>query len=81
MGTDKTDPQSLVDNLKDAGCEPETVILFLKLHEEDNANGQLCLLAEHRKKLLEEIHREQTKLDCLDYLLYHMRKKQAVYQR
>lgn len=73
--------EKMIQNLKDAGCEPETVILFLQLCKDGNANGQLSLLAEHRKKLLDEIHREQAKLDCLDYLIYQMRKGQAAYQR
>ena len=29
--------------------------------------------AEHRQKLLEEVHRVQKEIDCLDYLVYQMK--------
>ena len=36
---------------------------------------QLRLLSGHRKNLLERLHREEKRIDCLDYLLYQMQKK------
>ena len=35
----------------------------------------MAVLTVHRKKLLEGIHAEQKKLDCLDYLIFKMRKE------
>lgn len=69
----KNNNKCLVDALKDAGCEPETVILFLQMHEDENLKGQLSLLAEHRKILLDKIHSEQARLDCLDYFIHQIK--------
>lgn len=73
MAKEKERYKNIVQNLKDAGCDPETVIVFLKLCEDGKTGHQLCLLAEHRKNLLTGIHREQTKLDCLDYLIHKIK--------
>lgn len=53
-------------NLVDAGCSAEETELFLRSGREQ----QLCFLSKHRKKLLELVHRDQHRLECLDYLLY-----------
>lgn len=34
------------------------------------------LLGKHRDTLLDTMHREQKRIDCLDYLLYQMKKAQ-----
>ena len=34
----------------------------------------LRLLNQHRRLLLDAMHREQKRIDCLDYLLYQIRK-------
>lgn len=73
--------EKILRNLKDAGCESETVTLFLQLQKNGKTGDQLCLLARHRKKLLDGLHSEQAKLDCLDYLICQMKKEQAVYER
>lgn len=35
--------------------------------------GLLTLLARHRAALLEEVHRGERKIDCLDYLIYQLK--------
>lgn len=74
MKTAHRDRESLVQNLEDAGCSPQMVERFLKLWEGGDEVKQLRLLAEHRQKLLEEVHRVQKEIDCLDYLVYQMKK-------
>ena len=39
------------------------------------ARLQLQLLAQHRKCLLEKVHREERRIQCLDYLVYQMEKE------
>ena len=34
----------------------------------------LRLLTAHRRHLLDTLHQEQKRIDCLDYLVYQMRK-------
>lgn len=66
--------ESIIQNLKDAGCDSETIKNFMAdLQKGKEANG-LKRLAAHRKNLLDSLHREQKCIDCLDYLVYQMRK-------
>ena len=65
--------ESIIQNLKDAGCDSETIEQFMAdLQKGKRANG-LKRLAVHRKNLLDSLHREQKCIDCLDYLVYQMR--------
>ena len=56
-------------NLLDAGCDEAFIAEF------DGLCGcaQLCRLKARRRELLDSIHAEQKKLDCLDYLIYQLR--------
>ncbi len=64
----------VIQNLRDAGCGPQTVEEFLTLGAQGDLQGQLCLLSKHRKQLLDRIHREEQQISCLDYLVYEMEK-------
>lgn len=70
-----TSVQAVIRNLKDAGCNPETVKEFLALDGEGKIGEQLKLLDRQRQQLLEQIHREETCIDCLDYLVHKLNKK------
>lgn len=64
----------IIQNLKDAGCDSETIEKFMAdLQKGKEANG-LKRLAVHRKNLLDSLHREQKRIDCLDYFIYQMKK-------
>ena len=67
--------QAVIQNLKDAGCCRETVERFLALGDAGDVQGQLQLLAQHRKCLLEKVHRKERRIQCLDYLVYQMEKE------
>ena len=67
---------SLERNLEDAGCSSETVRQFMELQGKGEEEKQLLLLSDQRKALLEQIHREEKKINCLDYLVYQIQKKQ-----
>lgn len=71
MDTDR----EVLQNLSDAGCDEETIARFRALSDSDDAPGQLKLLYAHRKELLDAVHEDQSKLRCLDYLIYRMQKK------
>ena len=65
--------ESIIQNLKDAGCDPDTIENFMAdLQKGKEANG-LKRLAVHRKNLLDSLHREQKCIDCLDYFVYQMK--------
>lgn len=62
----------VLQNLKDAGCPGETICAFA---DSKDMRQRPAVLTAHRKKLLDGIHAEQKKLDCLDYLIFKMRKE------
>ena len=66
---------TVVQNLKDAGCTDERVEKFMALQDSESEEQQLRLLSGHRKHLLEKLHRDERRIDCLDYLIYQMEKK------
>lgn len=70
-----TSNQAVLQNLEDAGCDLKTVKEFLMLDGEGKTGEQLRLLERHRQQLLERVHREEKKIDCLDYLVYQLNKK------
>ena len=67
--------QSMIQNLKDAGCDSNMIEQFLACHENGNVEKQQKLLSDHRRQLLERVHTEEKKIDCLDYLDYQLRKE------
>lgn len=69
------DKDALRQNLIDAGCDPALTERFLSLTEQGREKEALTLLAKHRKNLLEHCHVAEKKIDCLDYLVYHMEKQ------
>ncbi len=68
-----TEEQLLLRNLQDAGCGETDIQRYFKLREEGREQEQLRFLSAHRVKLLDQVHKSQEKLDCLDYLIYSMK--------
>lgn len=64
--------EAIIQNLKDAGCDSDTIEKFMADLQQGKKSSGLKRLAVHRKKLLESLHREQKCIDCLDYLVYQM---------
>ena len=58
-------------NLIDAGCDDTFISIF---EYSDTAKCQK-MLAEHRRKLLDEIHTKEHCINCLDYLVFMMKKE------
>ena len=51
--------QALLDNLEDAGCDSKFVERFLALEQSGQYREQLRLLSDHRRELLDCLHREE----------------------
>ena len=66
----------LLQNLEDAGCNADLIKQYLKLQQTGKRQEQIHLLSMHRVALLDELHRSQHKIDCLDYLIYTLKKEQ-----
>lgn len=71
--------EAVVQNLRDAGCSPDTIRCFMGYFDKGHWKEQLSLLEEHRARILSKVHEEEKQIDCLDYLVYQIqnRKKQA----
>lgn len=66
--------EAIEQNLRDAGCDEKCICQFMEDMEEKREKEGLKLLQSHRRKLLDAMHREQKRIDCLDYLVYEMQK-------
>lgn len=69
---------SMLVNLRDAGCDDGMIERYLEIATDDSqcALKLIRLLTPHRKALLDALHADQAKLDCLDYLLFQLRNAQ-----
>ena len=59
-------------NLADAGLPEATISEILSLLGEGRDIAVRRILARHRTNLLNTVHENQTRIDCLDYLIYDM---------
>ena len=66
--------EAIIQNLRDAGCDDETIAAFMGCVREEREAESLRLLKKQRSLLLDAVHREEKKIDCLDYLVYRMQK-------
>lgn len=65
----------VIRNLKDAGCDTLVIEKFLELQSEGKTKEQLSLLSCQRAFLLQKLHENQKRIDCLDFLTFNMKKK------
>ena len=70
--------ESIIRNLKDSGCSNATIEAFVASLRTKKYSEGMKLLAAHRRTLLEELHREQKQIDCLDYLVYKIKKENLI---
>ena len=63
--------ESIMQNLLDAGCDAQFADTFFR----EDSQSQLKLLSCHRCRLLDTIHAHQKQLDCLDYLIYSIKRR------
>lgn len=62
-------------NLEDAGCDEHTTQKCIALMKAGRPEETLPLLFHYRRELLDHVRSGQKKLDCLDYLIYQIQKK------
>ena len=58
----------LLQNLADAGCGPEIIRQCMALAQKQNQ-------AELMRVLLDTVHQNEKRIDCLDYLVYTLKKQ------
>lgn len=74
--TEWNQEESIRRNLQDAGCSEEFIQKFLEIGEKEPPDRKKRMLNQHRSHLLDNLHREQKRIDCLDYLIYQFDKQQ-----
>ena len=62
-------------NLIDAGCSPELVRQCATLVQQKETSELMRVLSRHKKGLLDTVHQNEKRIDCLDYLIYHLEKQ------
>ncbi len=75
---DSYNENAIVQNLIDAGCGQEFIAEFMDNLRTENTSKSLKLLAAHRRLLVDNLHKEQKRIDCLDYLVYRMTKENSI---
>lgn len=68
--------QDLILNLKAAGFNKTLIQKFLDCRKAGKTMEQLRLLAQKREGLLDQVHREEKQIHCLDYLVYQIEKEE-----
>lgn len=77
MGTSNEERlERLRRHLQDAGCGVQVVTRFLELEQRQCRQEQYRLLAAQKALLLQKLHRIQNRIDCLDHLVYTMRREE-----
>lgn len=66
--------EAVIQNLRDADCDEKTIAAFLDCIRNGREPESLLLLKKQRSQLLDIVHREEKKIDCLDYLIYQMQR-------
>lgn len=64
--------EAIIQNLKDAGCGQETIDCCLACLDSGQKKELLRRLEKHRKGLLDQVHKGQKQIDCLDYLVFQI---------
>ena len=70
---DETNKEFLMRrNLTDAGFPESEIVRIISLLEEGREAAVHRIIAQHRTDLLNTVHENQKRIDCLDYLVYDM---------
>lgn len=67
----------LIQNLEDAGCDKELTQKCLGLAKNENLSELLKILSAYKQQLLSVVHVKQKEVDCLDYLIYSIKKNES----
>ena len=71
-----SDAQAILrENLKDAGCGPDMNCRCEVLAHGEKKAELMRALSLHRRALLDAVHENERRIDCLDYLIYQFEKQ------
>ncbi len=63
-------PARIAENLRDAGCPDSFIEEFLDAYASGAPEAQRRLLERQRRCILDQLHAEQKRLECFDFLRY-----------
>lgn len=75
MSFHEMNSETMIQSLKDAGCDSTTTQEFLRLWETGFKKEAIRLLSCHRCHLMCMIHEAQKPVDILDYIICQLKKK------
>ena len=64
-------------NLIDAGCSEKSANIYLTLLRAGKKSEMLRLLESYQKELLDRLHADRQKIDCLDFFIFQMKKEKG----
>ena len=65
--------EDTVQNMKDAGCSPETIHSCVSCIQTGRKKELMKKLDIQRNTLLDKVHEGERQIDCLDYLVYRLK--------
>ena len=75
--SEKCKKEAMAQCLKDAGCEDTVIERFLEDFGSGRLKESIRILQKHRETLLDDLHRGQKRIDCLDYLIFMLQTKKS----
>ena len=74
-----SDAQAILrENLKDAGCDQDMICRCEVLAQGEKKAELIRALSLHRQTLLDAVHENERRIDCLDYLIYQIEKQDRI---
>lgn len=70
--------EDIIQNLKDAGCSEQQMKDICSMYEDGRIQDMIRSLRCHRCRLMDQLHESQSKVDCLDFLVYQIEKEQKI---
>ena len=67
--------QDLIQNLTDSGCDAQTINRICALCQAGYTEDAIRSLRVFRCGLMDELHKSQARVDCLDYLVNQLQKE------
>ncbi len=65
----------ITENLKDVGCNNKLIEEVIKLYDTGKKEKIKEILSVHRKEILDNEHKAQKQIDCLDFFLYQIERE------
>ena len=74
-----SDAQAILwETLKDAGCDQDMICRCEALAQGEKKAKLMRALSLHRQTLLDAVHKNERRIDCLDYLIYQIEKQDRI---